>query len=211
MIPAFSVYLFDLDGTLLNSSEDICRAVHEVLPKESDRSQWPIERLRSYIGVHLGELFRDIFPSYPSSEIDSLILRYRDMYFAREHASTTLYPGVRETLSTLGGRKAVATSRRVETTRRLLEKFGLAGFFDHVQGTDDIPCKPAPDILLACMAALQVGPEECLMVGDSPADIQAAQRAGVRTCVVSYGYGDPVKIEELCPDYRISSLWELLG
>jgi len=93
----------------------------------------------------------------------------------------------------------------------LLEKFGLRQFFDHVQGADGMRCKPAPDILLACSAALCVDPGDCLMVGDSPADIQAARHAGMRSCVVDYGYGDPAEIERRGPDYRIADLRQLLA
>ena len=210
MIPSFPVYFFDLDGTLIDSSQDICGAVHEMLD-QTHLPLWPTERLRRYIGLHLSELFEDIFPSCSASEIDSLVLRYRDNYVARKHLATTLYPDVTETLAKLRGRKAVATSRRGDTARHLLEKFDVIGFFDHVQGTDHIACKPAPDVLLACMDALAVCPGDCLMVGDSPADIQAARSAGVKTCVVTYGYGDPNRIEELRPDYQVSSLRELLG
>ncbi|MCZ2075112.1 MAG: HAD-IA family hydrolase [Bryobacterales bacterium] len=210
MIPRFPIYFFDLDGTLIDSSEDICGAVTDLLD-EDNRALWPTERLRRYIGLHLGEMFRDIFPSYSASQIDSLIVRYRDTYFAREHSATTLYDEVRETLAHISGRKAVATSRRVDTARRLLEKFGILQFFDHVQGTDHIPCKPAPDILVACMEALGAAPQDCLMVGDSPADLQAARSAGIASCVVTYGYGDPQRIQELQPNYWISSLRELVS
>ncbi len=171
---------------------------------------WTMERLRTYIGVHLSDLFRDVFPAYSPAEIGALIERYRDAYHAREHASTRMFPGVREALGALSGRKAVATSRRTDTTHILLKRFGIDRYFEFVQGADGVRSKPAPDIVLGALAGLGARPGDCLMVGDSPADILAARAAGVRTCIVDYGYGDRAAIDALQPDYRISHLRDLL-
>jgi len=91
----------------------------------------------------------------------------------------------------------------------VLEKFGLLAHFDHVQGTDGFPCKPAPDVLLASMQGLGARPEECLMVGDSPADMEAGRRAGVKICAVSYGYGKREELARWQPEYWVDDLREL--
>jgi phosphoglycolate phosphatase-like HAD superfamily hydrolase len=88
----------------------------------------------------------------------------------------------------------------------VLTQFGLIEHFDHVQGTDGFPCKPAPDVILAAMAALGARPEECLMVGDSTADMEAGHRAGVKTCAVRYGYGNLEAMARLEPDYWVDDL-----
>ena len=82
-------------------------------------------------------------------------------------------------------------------------------YFDHVQGTDGFPCKPAPDVVLTALAALGAKPEDCLFVGDSPADMEAGKRAGVRTCAVRYGYGKAEELARWSPDYWVSDLREL--
>jgi len=92
----------------------------------------------------------------------------------------------------------------------VLEQFGLLRYFDHVQGTDGIPYKPAPDVVLAALAGLGAPPENCLFVGDSPADMEAGRRAGVKTCAVRYGYGDPRELAKWEPDYWVSDLRELI-
>ena len=91
-----------------------------------------------------------------------------------------LYPGVIEALGKLGGKKSTATTKGTPTTRVVLEMFGLAPFFDHVQGTDGFPAKPSPDVIFAALTALGARPDDCLFVGDSAADMEAAKRAGVR-------------------------------
>ncbi|MDQ6704624.1 MAG: HAD family hydrolase [Acidobacteriota bacterium] len=208
MIPAFPVYLFDIDGTLLDSAEDICGAVQHVL-STTPAPPASFDYLRSFIGLHLDACFGELLPHYTREQLDDLILRYRTTYWAREHESTRPYPGVREGLERLGGRKATATTKSTATTRVVLEKFGLERYFDHVQGTDGFPCKPEPDVILAALHALKANPAECLFIGDSPADMEAGRRAGVKVCAVDYGYG---KVEELAkwkPDYSISDLRQL--
>ncbi len=209
MIPRFPVYLFDIDGTLLDSALDICGAVRQVLAS-TPRADVPFEYLKSYIGLHLLDLFQDIFPTHTPEQIDELIAQYRMYYPLRGHRQTRMYPGVKEALEALSGRKATATTKGTPTTRTVLEQFGLLPHFDHVQGTDGFPCKPAPDVLLRSIEALGARPEDCLMVGDSPADMEAGRRAGVKICAVRYGYGKPEELARWEPDYWVNDLRELL-
>jgi HAD superfamily hydrolase (TIGR01509 family) len=139
-----------------------------------------------------------------------LIEAYKLHYPARGHQATRIYPGVVEALQNLDGRKATATTKGTPTTRAVLEKFGLLPYFDHVQGTDGFPCKPAPDVLQRSMAALGATPEECLFVGDAETDMEAGRRAGVRICAVDYGYGRAEALARWEPEYRVSDLRELL-
>ena len=211
MIPAFDAYLFDLDGTLLNSALDICGAVQQVLSATAECPEVPYEFLRGYIGRHLIELFGDLFPHYSSAQIDRMIQDYRAIYLARGHAQTAMYPGVIEALAALPGRKATATTKGTPTTRAVLHQFGLLQYFDHVQGTDGIPSKPAPDVLLAALNGLSAQPAGCLMVGDSTADMEAGRRAGVKICAVRYGYGNLEDLAKWEPDYWVSDLRELIA
>ena len=210
MVPAFPVYLFDVDGTLVDSACDICGAIQEVL-SGTDRDDVPDTFLRRYIGLHLLELFRDLFPAYSAEQIDDLIVQYRRIYPARDHAMTRPYPGVAEMLAALPGRKSTATTKGTPTTRTVLDKFGLLPYFDHVQGTDGFPAKPAPDVILASLAIFGAAAGECLLVGDSPADMEAGKRAGVKTCAVLYGYGQKEALLGCRPDYVIESPAELLA
>ncbi len=208
MIPRFPVYLFDVDGTLLDSAEDICGAVHHVLAPRTGKDL-SFEYLRGFIGLHLIDLFIDVFPGMSAPEVDTLIQEYRTTYLARGHKQTRLYPGVPEGLAALGGLKSTATTKGSPTTRAVLEQFGLIQYFDHVQGTDGFPCKPAPDVVLTALGALGANVEDCLFVGDSPADMEAGRRAGVRTCAVRYGYGKADELAKWSPDYWVSDLREL--
>jgi phosphoglycolate phosphatase len=210
VIPRFPVYLFDIDGTLLDSAQDICGAVQQVL----DTTAAPpvtFDYLKSFIGRHLIDLFVEVLPQSTPEQIDALIEQYRSIYRGRGHTLTTIYPGVAEGLAALGGRKGTATTKGSPTTRLILEQFGLLTYFDHVQGTDGFPCKPAPDVLFTALKAMGAEPADCLFVGDSCADMEAGKRAGVKTCAVRYGYGQADALAEFEPDYWVSDLRELLA
>ena len=210
MIPRFPFYLFDIDGTLLDSAPDICGAVQQVIVANGSGER-EFEYLKSFVGLHLIDLFQDVFPDFNGEQIDGLIKQYRVNYLGRCHSQTKLFPGAAEALAALGGRKSTATTKGTPTTRAVLTQFGIIQYFDHVQGTDGIPYKPAPDVLLAAMAALGARPEECLMVGDSTADMAAGRAAGVKTCAVRYGYGNQQEMARLEPDYWVDDLRALAG
>jgi phosphoglycolate phosphatase len=209
LIPAFGVYLFDVDGTLVDSAADICGAIQGVLA-DTPQNQVSEEFLRGYIGRHLLDLFQDLFPGYTAAEIEPMIERYRTIYPARNHASTACYPGIKEALQKLPGRKSTATTKGTPTTKLVLEKFGLLPYFDHVQGTDGFPAKPHPDVIFHALQGLGASKEECLFVGDSAADMEAAKRAGVKSCAVTYGYGKREDLARWSPDYWVDDLQELV-
>jgi HAD superfamily hydrolase (TIGR01509 family) len=208
VIPRFPVYLFDIDGTLLDSAVDICGAIQQVLDTVPCRPV-TFDYLKSFVGLHFIELFRDLLPDYTPERVDQLILQYRVNYLGRRHANTRVFPGVAEGLRALGGRKSTATTKGTPTSRAVLEQFGLLAYFDHVQGTDGFPPKPEPDVIFASLAGLGAAPADCLFVGDSSADMEAGRRAGVKTCAVRYGYGKEEEMARFEPDYWIDDLREL--
>jgi len=146
VIPSFRLYLFDVDGTLLDSAADICGAVREALAQHGVNG---LEEayLRTFIGYHLFDLFKEVLPEYGPEQQDQLLALYRRIYLARHHSSTRVYPGVPEMLNALPGLKSTATTKSSETARNVLTLFGLVSHFDHVQGTDGFPSKPNPDVV----------------------------------------------------------------
>ncbi len=111
MIPAFPVYLFDVDGTLLDSQLDICGAIQTVLAARG-RTDITHEALRIYIGRHLLDEFLDL--GFTEADIEEMIQEYRTTYAARKHASTSIYPGSRRRSRGWAG----ASPRRRRKARR---------------------------------------------------------------------------------------------
>jgi phosphoglycolate phosphatase len=209
VIPRFPVYLFDLDGTLLDSAPDITAAIAQVLA-QTRQTNVPDEFLRSYIGRHLIDLFEYLLPELSRQEHDRMIVEYRGIYLARGHKQTRLYPGVAEALAVLPGRKSTATTKGTPTAGLILEQFGLRPHFEHVQGTDGFPSKPEPEVIFRAIQALGARPDDCLMVGDSGPDMDAGRRAGVKTCAVRWGYGNHAEMAHFQPDYWIDRPAQLL-
>src|SRR5579863_2110830 len=100
MIPDFPVYLFDVDGTLMDSAADINGAIREVLAERGHAGATEAH-LRRYIGRHLLDTFGDL--GFSGAELDAMIADYRRIYPLRRHASTRVFPGVPEMLSRLCG------------------------------------------------------------------------------------------------------------
>jgi HAD superfamily hydrolase (TIGR01509 family) len=209
MVPAYSVYLFDIDGTLTDSAPDICGAIQTVLDARGIYEVPPL-LLRSFIGRHLLDTFGHVNPAWSPTDIEPLIADYRRIYADRGHTATVLYPDVAATLAQLGGRKSTATTKGTSTARIVLEKFGLLPYFEHIQGTDGFPHKPSPDVIHRALDGLKASPRDCLFVGDSTADIEAGHAAGVHVCAVTYGYGEPAALAALNPRYLISSITQLI-
>ncbi len=115
-----------------------------------------------------------------------------------------------EVLAKLPGKKSTATTKGTPSTKAVLERFGLLEYFDHVQGTDGFPAKPHPDVIFKALEGLGAKPKDCLFIGDSPADMEAARRAGVKACAVTYGYGRREDLAVWSPDYWLDNLAELV-
>jgi len=203
VIPPFKVYLFDVDGTLLDSASDICAAVRDALG-EAGITGLADSYLRSFVGFHLFDLFEEVLPHNSRPQNEELLARYRKIYLGRGHKSTRVYDGVAEMLGGLPGLKSTATTKGSETARGVLTQFGLAPFFHHVQGTDGFPSKPEPDVIFKSLEVFGVRPDECLLIGDAAPDMEAGRRAGVKTCAVTWGYGNHDDMRSHAPDFWIS-------
>ena len=210
MIPPFRLYLFDIDGTLVDSANDICGAVRETLA-EHGVTGLSEEYLRTFIGYHLFDLFEEVLPSYDRVQHEKVLMRYRQIYLARQHSSTKVYPGVQEMLAGLQGLKSTATTKSSETARAVLTLFGLVSHFDHVQGTDGFPSKPNPDVVQRSIDLFGIDPAEVLLIGDASPDMEAGRRAGVRTCAVTWGYGNVEHMRAHAPDYWIDHPMAMLA
>ncbi len=208
----FRNIIFDLDGTLVDSKRDIAAAQHWVLGRLGVHSYKP-EELYPLIGKPLAETFATILPAPLHKRIPEAIELYKNRYPPRALETTTLFPGVRETLEALrarGIRLATATTKLSAGTRRVLTHFGIAGHFAQIQGSDNIPFKPDPFIITKILEDQSWERSESLMVGDTDNDIIAGKRANTATCGVTYGSLTREQVARLNPDIIIDSLPELL-
>ncbi len=203
--------VFDLDGTLLDSLADITASFHHVL-REAGLPLPTGDAMADLIGRPLAEMFRRVAPE---TDERALVQAYRRHYLAHMTDRTRPYPDVPELLAALrrrGYALAVATTKRTATARRLAAATGLLPLLDHVQGTDGLPPKPAPDVVLAATRA--VGGRGVCMVGDTTHDVHAGRAAGLCTYAVSWGTHRPEQLRRAEPDHlepTLTPLLDLLG
>ncbi|OPY66357.1 MAG: N-acetylmuramic acid 6-phosphate etherase [Syntrophorhabdaceae bacterium PtaU1.Bin034] len=182
--------IFDLDGTLVDSAQDISNAFNHAL------KPWgmtiSVNEARQLTGGGVTELIEKMplkVGTIPDNE--ALIRRFFEFYAEHLADNTRPYPQVVETLERLRGYDKVVISRKSESfCIRLLTKLGLLEHFKLVIGGNTVPNpKPSPDPVFYVLFRLDISAEEALMVGDGLADIMAGKAAGVRTVGAAYGYG----------------------
>jgi phosphoglycolate phosphatase len=180
--------VFDLDGTLLDSTADIHASVAHALAS-ADLPAPDVVALRRWIGRPLEEAFAAFAPG---ADPVALTAAYRT-HFLGAAGSTRPYPGAADLLAQLradGWALAVATTKTTAGARTVLERVGLLDCFDHVQGTDGFACKPAPDVVEHALIGLGLhaaAPSRSWMVGDTVHDVAAGAAAGLRTAAVTHG------------------------
>jgi phosphoglycolate phosphatase len=207
---AIQVIIFDLDGTLVDSSIDICHALNYAL-EGMNVPPITVRETISIIGEGITRLFEKIIETHNiPADKDFLIRRFLDHYAAHLVDNTTVYSGVEDTLKSLNGcRKAVISNKREDFSERVLELLGMRKYFDLVVGSDTTAeRKPSPVPIQYVLSRFKTRPEEAIIVGDSNYDIEAGKAAGVRTIAVTYGYRPLSMLQGA--DYIVSSMPEIL-
>lgn len=186
--------LFDLDGTLTDSGEGIinCAALaleHFGLPVPSR------EEMRVFVGPPLYETFQRF--GVPADKVDEAIRVYRSRYIPTGMFENAPYPGVKELLETLkneGYTLYVATSKPEEMSMTILERFGLASYFDRICGASTDTSRSTKDAVIAYLLEQSGVKEDMVMIGDTKYDVLGAKAHGIPAIGVSWGYGN---VEEM--------------
>lgn len=194
----YSLLIFDLDGTLIDSAPDICTALGLTLrerglpiPDVATTRRLVGEGQRVLIERALGWAGGDV------AQVDAVLPRFRAHYSEHLCEATVMYPGVEQALAALPRPLAVATNKPGAWARRLVEHLGLGPSFEWVLGEDDVGArKPDPRLLLHICQLAGVRPEEALMIGDSHIDLRAAEAAGTDAALCAWGYGDAEIVEQ---------------
>ncbi len=208
------LFVFDLDGTLIDSKLDLAFAVNA---SREHTGMAPLEHelIYSYVGNGAPTLIRRALGPGASDDQAEQALHFFYEYY-KEHMldNTSLYAGVQEALDELlgaGKRMAVLTNKPVRFSCLLIERLGLGGHFLRTYGGNSFDTKkPDPYGLNLLMEELATPPERSIMVGDSAVDVQTASNAGVISCGVTYGL-QPETFEQYRPEILVDDLRELVG
>jgi phosphoglycolate phosphatase len=200
----YDAALFDMDGTLLNTLDDIVDALNRTLetfgyPARSGRE------IASYLGDGAYQLMQRALPAETDGAIAQQVLdAYLPLYEARQNIRTQPYPGVLPLLSALheAGVKVAIISNKDDVNVKALADAHFGSLVQIAVGAQSgVPIKPAPDMLRLAMRELGVAPERTAYIGDSAVDYQAARNTGLDCVLVRWGYGDPRAMEKLAPEY----------
>ncbi|NIM50893.1 MAG: HAD-IA family hydrolase [Gemmatimonadales bacterium] len=208
--PTFSTFLFDLDGTLIDSIDLILSSYRHTL--KTHRGLVPSDDVwLAGLGTPLRAQFSQ-FTDDPD-EIEAMVATYRDHNFEHHDALVREFPGVREAVQALGDRGArlgVVTSKKREGTLLGLQRCGFDGLFDVLVCADDVARhKPEPEPVLRALTSLDAQPKHAVFVGDSPHDLVAGRKAGVATAAVLWGPFPRQMLEPHDPDFWVAEPSEL--
>ncbi len=209
--------VFDLDGTLVDSAPEIASALNSAVSKIG-LEPFPLSEVQGFIGggasVALKRALARRGTEIEDAIFDGMMVGFYEVYAEVSRKGNGLYPGVMETLTMLkdlGIPLGVCTNKAAPITEIALEALRIRHFFSVVVGArDDVPRKPAPDMLISALAALGASPAQGLMVGDSRSDVGSARAVGCPIIAVSYGYPHG-PVADLGADLVIDRMPDLLG
>jgi 2-phosphoglycolate phosphatase len=207
-LKAVDSLIFDLDGTLIDSSEGVVDAVNYSL-RMMDCPEQPPERIKRYIGFPLSQMY----PDFTNAPVEQLYGHFQKRAAETVVSSTVVLEGVAEALGVLrtqGFRMAIASTKVHRHVEGIVVKLEWQDFFDALVGGDDVArVKPAPDAFRTALKRLGSSPECALVVGDTINDIEAARAVPMKVIAVESPYRDRSELVSARPDFLITSLADL--
>lgn len=183
--------MFDLDGTLLDTRRDLATAVNR-MRQDYRLPPLPVATVAGYVGDGFRVLVRRALQKH-RVPLDEAVARCARHYRRHLAVATRPYPGVPRGLARLqeaGFRLALISNKPTAACRRLVRHFGWARWLDAVTGGDSVSrLKPHPEALQHTLGLLDVPAGRAWMIGDHKTDLEAAQRAGIRSVFVTWGMG----------------------
>lgn len=202
--------MFDLDGTLADTKDDLADCVNRAL-NEVGLPQKPYEIIFGFIGSGVRPLIQQAVGEEKGPRFDEAIGVFRKHYLQHLLDKTRLYPGMEEVLDFYDGKtKVVVTNKPQVFTDRILSGLKVTGRFKMVvAGENGLPLKPDPGMILHALDGTGVHPARSVMIGDSVNDIRAARSAGVRSCAVGFGLEASAILKKENPDFFSNTVADL--
>lgn len=202
--------IFDLDGTLIDSSEGIIDAVNFALNQTGQPTRSP-EEIKRYIGAPLEQMFRD-FTDFPFDELNRQFRVRADTSVVAAAVPLDGVNGILEMLHLAGYRMALATTKVRRNIDGIIDKLGWENYFPVAVGGDEVPkVKPAPDAFNIVLDQLRASPDDSIVVGDTMNDIVAAKAVPIRVIAVSSPFAGREDVIKSKPDYFIRNIAWLPG
>lgn len=200
----YSAYIFDLDGTLLDTLLDLANAVNYAL-REKGYPERTTDEVRSFIGNGIRVLIKRAVPKDTSeSDYEETLAIFTKYYLAHIADNTKAYDGIIEVIEKIksdGCKVAVVSNKAHEAAQKVVKSF-FGDRFDIIVGKMDMfPTKPAPDSVIYVMKSLGIEKGKCVYIGDSDVDVETAHNAGLPCIGVTWGNRDRCVLEEKGAEY----------
>lgn len=187
------LYIFDLDGTLVDSLRDLADSANELIV-ECGGTPLSVDAIARMVGEGAATLVARFFAASGLERPPNALPRFLAIYDTKLLNSTREYAGISETLAALKSRAslAVLTNKPFEATRRILDGLNLSSFFDQdavIGGDGPLQRKPDPAGLRTLCSRVSVDASEAMLIGDSLVDWETARNAGAQIALARYGFG----------------------
>ncbi|MBI4667480.1 MAG: HAD-IA family hydrolase [Nitrospinae bacterium] len=209
------VLVFDLDGTLIDSKQDIADSLNWTFG-QFGYEPLPMNLIEQFVGNGIAPLINRAVNQAGHPERETEVLKvFRARYYEHLLDQTMFFPGVEKTLNLLKSRykMGLVTNKPHQFTEKIVAKLGLDSYFNgEVYGGDTLPVKkPDPASILRISSRYGVSPSRVLMVGDSSVDVMTGKNAGSFTVGVTYGFRSVEELIEAKPDAMIDRFEQLTG
>ena len=209
----FDAVIFDLDGTLLDTLDDLADSVNEMLLGRGYKLR-TVEEVRDLVGNGASRLIELCVPDGKDNpEFEKCLLEFKDQYKKNMHNKTTPYTGIPELLSELadlGIKMAVVSNKGDSAVKKMRERYFDQFIKVAVGESDKLRKKPAPDSVYVALEQMDAVLGHTLYVGDSEVDVQTARNAGLPCVAVTWGFRDRALLEKEGADWIIDSPQELI-
>lgn len=204
--------IFDLDGTLIDSSEDIAWAVNKTL-RQMGFEEFSYQAIKERIGWGVKMLLQKALPEEKHNLLEEARAIFMGYYGNHLLVKTKLYPGAKGVLEHFKGKKlAIATNKPLNLTEKILDQLNISVCFQKVVGGDGVQNKkPAPEAIEIILKELKALPGKAVFIGDSKIDIEAGKKAGIITIGAAYGFRGRQELEEAGADVIIDDIKELVS
>ena len=205
-----SLFVYDFDGTLVDTFEDIANSVNRTLTEMKLQSLGR-ETIRKNIGSGVVNLMTRSLAESGCNDTEKAVSLFREHYNRHLLDKTKLYPNGREIVEHFSNKKnTILSNKPIVFIEKILEAMNFLSPFDSILGGDSLDeQKPNPKGLQFLMKKYNYPAEKVLMIGDNAIDVETGKRAGVITCGVTYGLGDPNSLRDSKPNFLIDNLSDL--